>query len=61
MSRPIGRLLVFHKLKLKIETKSEEYPIVLVQDSCSPHIRICEANMVPTCVLNLKRLTKPRL
>ena len=40
MSRPIRRLLVFHKLKVVIETMSEEYPIVLVQDSYSPHIRI---------------------
>ena len=40
MSRPIRTLLVFHNLEVAIETKSEEYPIVLVQDSCSPHIRI---------------------
>ena len=40
MSRRIIRLLVFHKLNVEIETKSEKYPIVLVQDSCSPHIRI---------------------
>ena len=40
MSRPIRRLLVFHNLKVAIDTKSEEYPIVLVQDSYSPHIRI---------------------
>ena len=40
MSRVIRRLMVSHKLKVAIETMSEEYPIVLVQDSYSPHIRI---------------------